>query len=100
MELQTVANEVLSGALLAVLSLLVAFLWKLPKTLTQLTSSITDLNVLVSKQTNAMNEMEQRIEVHDAIFSDLAGQSVNSHRISKGLDSKPVFGKLKKVISE
>jgi len=82
----SILNDIISWAAIGLLAVLVSFVWRLVKII----SKIEEFMVRIEKRTELS---EARLEVNDAIVSDILGSPVDSKRIAEGYDDRPIYSK-------
>jgi len=60
------------------------YIWQIRNSILKLEKTTIDISLLLSQIKQTLEIMENQIDIHDDLFSDLAGESINSRRIAKG----------------
>jgi len=81
-----IINDIISWAAIGLLAILVSFVWRLVKVI----SRIEEFMTKIEKRAELS---ESRLEVNDAIISDIIGTPVDSKRIAEGFDDRPIIMK-------
>lgn len=79
-----ISTHLIEYALIGVIGLMVTFFWKLPSTLSKINENLTRLDEHMSAQTEKVNSLDGRVEIHDRLWSRFMDDEIDSVKISKG----------------
>jgi len=86
-----IIQHVSSALIVTLITILIGFLFRLNRELTKLESVFTLLTERTESHEKKIARLDDRIEIHDCFFSDIAGSSVDTNRMADGLDDRLVF---------
>ena len=84
-------QHISSALIVTLITVLIGFLFRLNRELTKLEAVFATLTERTSSQEKKIERLDDRIEIHDCFFSDIAGTSVDTNRMADGLDDRLVF---------
>jgi hypothetical protein len=84
-------QHIASALIVTLITVLIGFLYRLNHELQKLEHIFSGISQRAESHETKIQRLDERIEIHDCFFSDIAGESVDSNRIADGLDDRLVF---------